>query len=196
MKLQPSRLILLVIALSLGGTVYFLEHRTPSQSNRAEPIFTFNENQVQSLTIKTRQQTLIFSRAEKPSQPQQQSQWLMKTPLQSPASEASVAYLLNLLVSARSDRQLSASVSQRQEFGLDNPLATVTVKLINEEAHQLVLGKPDFNHSFLYAQADPSTLQADLKILLVPTTFENAVNRPLSEWQHSAARKPTTIDPD
>ncbi|CAA9556692.1 hypothetical protein AVDCRST_MAG81-504 [uncultured Synechococcales cyanobacterium] len=204
MKLQASSLILIVIALGLGGTAYLLERHPSSQSEiSGEPIFTFEEDQVQALTIKTRQQTLAFVRSERPRQPQQQSKWLMTTPLKAPASEASVAYLLNLLVSARSDRQLNVSVSQRSEFGLDRPLATIIVKLKNQETHQLVLGKPDFNHSSLYAQAispaegsPPPQIPKNIQVLLVPTTFENAVNRPLPEWKWGNSDQPVPVDPD
>jgi len=203
MKLPASSLILILIALGLGGTIYLLERHPSSQSEiSGEPIFTFKEDQVQALTIKTRQQPLAFARTEQPRQPQQ-SKWLMKTPLKAPASEASVAYLLNLLVSARSDRQLNVSVSQRSEFGLDRPLATIIVTLKNQETHQLVLGKPDFNHSSLYAQAispaegfPPPQTPKNIQVLLVPTTFENAVNRPLPEWKWGNSDQPVPVDPD
>lgn len=199
MKFKSSTLILLVLALGMGGAVYFWE-RQGTRSQLGEPaaaqsIFGFKEDQVQALTIKTQQQTLSFIRAGEPQEKGNQNKWLMKAPTQGPASEASVAYLLNLLVTAKSDRTLTALSSQRREFGLDQPLAIVEVKLNNQETHQLALGGPDFNHSVLYAQADPPAKTAqDLKVVLVPTAFENAVNRPLSEWRSNADTAP--LDPD
>jgi hypothetical protein len=73
---------------------------------------------------------------------------------------------------------------QRQDFGLDEPVGTVEVKLKNQQTHRLILGKPDFNQSFLYAQANPpeNRLEA-IEVLLVPTDLENAVDRPLLEWK-------------
>jgi len=64
------------------------------------------------------------------------------------------------------------------------------VKLKNQRTHQLILGKPDFNRNFLYAQADPAAKPAgNVDVLLVSTDFENAVNRQLSEWKSQDATK-------
>jgi hypothetical protein len=102
------------------------------------------------------------------------------------ASDASVAYLLNLVTSAKFDRKITMNEpqKQRQEYGLDAPLATVEVRLKNQQSHRLVLGKPDFNKSFLYAQVDPpGDVSKALDVVLVPADFENAVDRPVSEWK-------------
>ncbi len=203
MKFKFNTLILLGIALGLGGAVYFWEAQgaslQTSQKAAAQSIFGFKEDQVQALRIKTPQQTLSLVRQNPSGTPAQKNQpWLIKAPIQAPASDASVAYLLNLLVTAKRDRSLSVPATRAREFGLDQPQATVEVKLNNQTTHQLVLGGPDYNHSVLYAQADPPAQPAsDLKVLLVPTAFENAVNRPLSEWQQdNRSNKPTPIDPD
>lgn len=176
MKLKLSTLILLLVALGLGGFVYFFEVRGASQREAVQAekqLFGFTEDQVQAFTIKTKQQVLFFQRSNDQT-------WQMQSPTQAPANDASVAYLLNLLATGTSERSLPVSANQRGEFGLDQPLAIVDVKLNNNETHQLILGKPNFNRSFLYAQADPRASQA--QVLLVSTNFENAVNRPLSEW--------------
>jgi len=52
--------------------------------------FSFEEDQVQSFTVKTRN-TLLFERGNQSSKPK----WLMKAPSQTPASDASVSYLMN-----------------------------------------------------------------------------------------------------
>ena len=99
-----------------------------------------------------------------------------------------MTFLLNLLTTGKSDRTLVMTdpAKQRQEYGLDEPVATVEVKLNNQQSHRLILGKPDFNGTFLYAQADPPADQSEaIEVLLVSPDFENAVNRPLSEWKSS-----------
>jgi len=196
--MKLSTWILVVLALGLGGVVYYLEGQdtsAPGESATARPIFTFQENQVQDLTIKTQQQTLRFVKVGQDRQAA--STWRMQFPVPAPANDASVAYLLNLLATAKSDRTLTPPANQRQEFGLDQPQATVTVKLNNQETHQLVLGKPDFNYSFLYAQVDPpDKTPENLEVLLVPTAFEDAVKRPLSEWRGDQPQGPPAIDPN
>lgn len=187
MKFKLSTLILLLVALGFGGAVYFFEVRGAPQREAAQAekqqLFAFTEDQVQAFTVKTKQQTLSFQRSNDRT-------WQMQTPTQAPADDASVAYLLNLLSTGTSDRTLTVSAKQQREFGLDQPSATVDVRLNNNETHQLILGKPNFNRSFLYAQADPSgDTNQDLKVLLVSMNFENAVNRPLTDWQ--SKKKPS-----
>lgn len=184
MKLQRTTLILLVLALGLGGFVYLYEIKGATQRQEAkakeQQIFSFEEEQVQSFTVKTKEQTLLFERGDKSGKPK----WLMKAPSQTPASDASVSYLMNLLVKGKSDRTIQVPAAQLREYGLDLPQATIVVKLNNQKTHQLILGKPVFNSNFLYAQADsPGLAAGNVDVLLVSTDFENAVNRSLSEWK-------------
>lgn len=187
MKLQRTTLILLLIALGLGGFVYFYEIRGSSQREEVkenkQPIFSFKEDDVQSLTIKTQNQTINLERSGK----SEGTKWLMKSPSVVPASDPIVGYLMNLLVEGKSDRTISISTNQLSEFGLAQPQATIDVKLKNQQNHQLILGQPDFNRRFLYAQADPSTQpKGNINVLLVSTDFENAVKRDISEWKQAA----------
>jgi len=78
-----------------------------------------------NLTVKTKEQTLLFERGNQSSKPK----WLMKAPSQTPASDASVSYLMNLLAKGKSDRAIQVPVAQLQEYGLDQPQATIEVKL-------------------------------------------------------------------
>lgn len=186
MKLQRTTLILILLALGLGGFVYFYEIQgAPTRQEakvKKQQIFSFEEEQVQSFAVKTKEQTLLFERGS------QGIKWLMKAPSKSPASDAAVSYLMNLVVKGKSDRAIQVPVAQLQEYGLEQPQATIEVKLKNQTTHQLILGKPDFNRNFLYAQADPAVKPTgNVNVLLVPTDFENAVNRSLTEWKGKAS---------
>lgn len=98
-----------------------------------------------------------------------------------PANEAHIAFLLNELATGKSDRIIA---DPRIEDGIDKPLAIVDITLNNGKKHQLILGNLNYNNTALYAVADPPTqLTKPLDILLVPIDFQNAVNRPLSEWK-------------
>ena len=189
MKLQRTTLILLLLAPGLGGVVYFYEIQGATQRQevkaKKQQIFSFDKEQVQSFTVKTKEQTLQFERGHNSGNPL----WLMKAPSETPASDASVSYLMDLLVKGN-ERVLSVPVNQRQQFGLEQPQATIEVKLKNQQTHQLILGKSDFNRNFLYAQADPPAQPTEnVNVLLVSTDFENAVNRQLSEWKSDTSDK-------
>lgn len=184
MKLQKTTLILILLAFGLGGFVYFYEIKgTPQREeikDNKQQIFSFKEDDVQSLTVKTKNQTLNLERSGKSDE----SKWEIKSPEVAPASNAIVGYLMNLLVEGKSERMISVPANQLTEFSLDQPQATIDIKLKNQKTHQLILGKPDFNRRFMYAQADPPAKpDGNVNVLLVSTDFENAVNRELSEWK-------------
>jgi hypothetical protein len=181
--IQPVTLVLVLAAALLGGVVYLTEVRSSSQPETetaaapSQKLFAFTEDQVQSFIVKTPLRSIAFRRDD-------DGNWQMREPERTAADEASVAYLLNLLATASSDRVITAAAAEQRDFGFDQPLATIDVTLGTQERHQLVLGGYDFNRSFIYAQADPPTDSgADLKVLLVSPEFENAVSRPLAEWQ-------------
>ena len=184
MKLPRTTLILISLALGLSGFVYFYEIQGKTQreevKKQQQQIFSFTEDDIQSLTVKTQDITLNLERNTEA----ENSRWLLTYPTTEPANDAIVAYLTNLLVKGESDRTLSITANQRAEFGLEQPLATININLKNQKTHQLILGKPDFNNRFLYAQADAATPENDnINVLLVSRDFANAVNRELSEWQ-------------
>ncbi|MBN3941528.1 DUF4340 domain-containing protein [Nostoc sp. NMS9] len=185
MKLPRTTLILILLALGLGGFVYFYEIRGATQreeiKEQKQKIFSFGEDDVQSLTIKTKKFTLNLERSpESSSNPK----WLIKSPISGPANDAIVSYLMDLLVKDNSDRTLSTPAKHLGEFALDPPQATINITLKNRQSHQLILGKSNFNGRFLYAQADPAAKpDGNINVLLVSTDFANAVNRELSEWK-------------
>jgi hypothetical protein len=186
MKLQRTTLILILLALALGGFVYFHEFYFPAEQQKAlqkkQQIFSFSSDDVKSLTVKTKNYTLGLERNQSSERPK----WLITSPLQTPASDAIVSYLMDLLVKGKSDRALSIPAEQLREFGLDRPQATIDIVLKNQKTHQLILGKPDFNGRFVYAQADPAPQNhGNVSVLLVSKDFENAVNRELSEWKEN-----------
>ncbi|GET41078.1 DUF4340 domain-containing protein [Microseira wollei] len=238
MKLQQSTWILILAAILLGGIVYVyeIEGRPQREATKAleNKLFDFQENDVQSVTLKTKDKTLLFERnSQPPSGNSTQPKWLMTvlemakstptpTPTQTPvaiatppnptqtpvalatpptptpqatpiapppetnltkvpANEAYVVFLLDQMVKGKGDR---ITIDPRIDYGLNQPQATIDVKLNNGKTHQLILGKPNFNNTSVYAIADP-TAQGNQspQILVISNNFENAVNRPLSEWK-------------
>ncbi|MHC5932996.1 DUF4340 domain-containing protein [Nostoc sp.] len=184
MKLPRTTLILILLALGLGGFVYFYEIRGATVreeiKEQKQQIFSFAADDVQFLTVKTKKLTLNLERNPESSNPK----WLIKSPVSEPANDAIVSYLMDLLLKGKSDRTLSTPAKQLEEFGLDQPQATINITLKNRQSHQLILGKSNFNGRFLYAQADPATKpDGNINVLLVSTDFANAVNRELSEWK-------------
>lgn len=217
MKLQRTPLILLAIAVLLGGVVYLVEsQRTVQQEvtakNQEQRLFAFEESQVQALTLTRPQQALSFNKVPadqaktpvaspvttpNPTVTTQSTPmvWMMTAPEKKLANEAAIAFLVNLIATGKKQESLTVPISRQAEFGLDKPLATIEVKLQDQQTHRLILGKPNFDRSGLYARLDPPTTPTQaLALVIVPIDFESAVNRPLAEWQQSdrpPAGKPT-----
>lgn len=181
MKIKPTTLFLVLTALLLGG-IALLVAQTPDQTSQevnsqSQDLFAFTEDQVQAMTLTTQSRTYKFER-------DQAGKWQIVEPEKTAANDASVAFLLDQLATAKTDRALTITASEKADFGFDQPLATIDITLKNQQTHQLVLGKYDFNRSFIYALADPTTdANADLAVALVSPNFENAVSRPPEEWK-------------
>lgn len=201
MKFQRTSVLLVAAALLLGGIVYYSESSNQPQpeesKTESQPLFNFKEADVQAFTVKTPKQTVSFEKTGQTVASAKQSLWNMTAPEKTQASDGAVAFLLNLMATGKSDRTLTIPAARKAEFGLDQPSATIDVKLANQQTHQLVLGKPIFNRSFLYALADPaSNPKQDLSILLVPIDFQNAVDRPLEEWKKEKPKpKDSKVNP-
>ncbi|MGH2414829.1 MAG: DUF4340 domain-containing protein, partial [Microcystaceae cyanobacterium] len=149
---------------------------------KQQRIFDFEEQDIKNLKIEVHGKTLEFERTQDVNQP-----WQMKQPENVPASNAAVSFLVNLLNIGKSDRTFKISSEQRQDYGLDQPLARVEIQLKNQEKHELILGKPDFENRFIYAQVAPQNQPArELSIILVPRDFQYAVERELKEWKSTS----------
>ncbi|MEQ9670355.1 DUF4340 domain-containing protein [Coleofasciculus sp. G2-EDA-02] len=196
MKLQKTTWVLLIVALLLGGFVYFYEIvGTPQREAAKEAekqLFGFEEDEIQRVNVYIDEDSFKFEWVSEP-----EPGWRMTEPKDVPASDPSVSFLLNLLVEGKSDRTIpNVSPESLKEYGLDKPQAMVTVRLKNDETHEILLGKPDFNNSFLYAQVDSfSDKSQRSNVFLVPRDFEYAVNRPLSEWEQSKEDTPEETAP-
>ncbi|WP_353932695.1 DUF4340 domain-containing protein [Okeanomitos corallinicola TIOX110] len=181
--MKKSTLILMLLALGLGGFVYFAEIRGANKQEEVkqtqQPIFAFSADDVQSLSIQTNESTINIERSDKAEAPK----WLLKSPISANANDAIVTYLMDLLV-GKGEKITSTTSNQISEFGLDKPLATIEIKLKNQQSHKLIIGKSNFSNSLLYAQIAPgNNSDENMQLFLVSNNFANAVNRELSEWQ-------------
>jgi hypothetical protein len=193
MKLKSSTLVLMAAALLSTGGIYLWEN-SRSQKDLAsdptkvtKPLFDLKETDITQLTITSKNPTLKLEKAAKG--------WQLTAPKTSPANEGTVTFLLNLLATGTSEQTLQVEPAQLKEFGLEQPTATLSFQLKNQKTHQVTLGKQNFNQSAVYAQIDSDSATAKKKeVVLVPTGFLDAINRPLAEWQVKVSPpKPTPL---
>mgnify|MGYP006425969485 CR=1 FL=1 len=180
--MQKTTLFLVLVALALGGYVYFYEIKPQSQEETAteseQGLFSFTEEQVQRLMIKREAgDNLEFIRLETSA-----SSWRMKRPEGTPAEESAIVFLLDLLIQESRPKTFEVAADQLEEYGLKNPLATINIELENNEQHQVILGNPTFDENGIYGQINPQDNQ-QAEIYILPLNFQDAVERPLSAWK-------------
>ena len=193
MKLKLQTIVLVAIALLSAVGLYFWDKtRTPDPSSIAgkttgSPLFTVQEADITQVDIQSKQNRVALER--------QPSGWRLTAPKPGPADEATVAFLLNLLATGRSERTLSANTAQLQQYGLDQPVATVSFKAKTGQTHQIQLGSQTYDQSSIYALVDAGekapAAAAKVSVALLPTSFLSAIQRPLSEWQVKPKPKPS-----
>lgn len=104
------------------------------------------------------------------------------------ANEAYVSFLLEQLVSDRSQQTLTATPAQIKEYGLNPPFAIIEVILKDQKIHQMILGKSEFSGNAIYAQINPPLPETENQtVLVVSKNFEYAVDRTLEDWKQPAA---------
>ena len=187
MKLTKSTWILIFLALILGGWVYFYEIKGSEKRSQIETkqqqIFNFTEAEVQQIIITKPQEILEFVRTGNQNQT-----WQMKQPEDVPASDASIAFLLDLIAQGQRDRAFTIPSSNLSQYGLDDNSTKITIELNNQERHELIVGNSNLSDRFVYAQVNSltnnhKTTQIETKVILVPKNWHYAVNRDLSEWK-------------
>lgn len=194
MKLQRTTLALLISAIALGGAVYLFETvhqvRKAEQARQAKRIFQFTEEQITGLTIAVQERNLnnrhedhrfVFERDR--SQPETE-QWQMKAPEEGTVDAAKVEFLTNLLVQGERKLDFVIDVDERQDYGLDDPFASITIELAGQAEPEIIhLGAANFDNKLIYAQINPDDQpEKEQGVLVVPLELQYAVERDAEEW--------------
>ncbi|XFA73900.1 DUF4340 domain-containing protein [Thermosynechococcaceae cyanobacterium Okahandja] len=186
--IRTKTLILLATAAILGGGLFLFEQQLP-QPNGADqpvkaPLFGFQEADVVALRIVAPQYTLNLKK-------QETGTWLIDREQDVPAEEGTVVFLLNLLATGQRDRSLDVPASRAADYGLSPPKATIDITLKDGSQHQLLLGNPTFDGLQLYGEIDPQPEPRDtMTVTLVPLDLQNAIERPLIEWERQPRPTP------
>jgi Domain of unknown function (DUF4340) len=185
MKPKSKTILLLAVALlSASGLYIWDKNRTPTadsadSKSTGDALFAVREADIDRIDIQLQSQ----SQNGRVSLNRQPKGWQIEAPKPGPADDATVAFLLNLLATGRSERSLAVESSGLKQFGLDRPAATLTFRLKNQKTHELRLGAQTFNQSSVYAIVDAPKTDPKTAVVLLPTSFLNAVSRPLSDWK-------------
>ena len=182
MQLKKTTWILMITALVLSVWVTLsgeFQKRQEMKNITAQKIFNVEEEQIQKIIINQKDLTLEFEAIS-----EQESSWSMVQPEKTLADDAAISFLTELLVSDTSDRVITLNPSSLAEYGLDQPIATITFVTTDGKTHKINLGKSTIGDRFIYAQiVDQST--ANNKVILVSKNWQYAVERDYQEWKET-----------
>lgn len=146
-----SLILATVILLALGGTLYWSEHRKPSEdptkasADTAPAILKLDQSTITKVEIKKRDAEPIV--LDKNSA----GNWQIEQPKAYNADQSSVSGLLSSLSSLGSERVVEDKAADLKPYGLDQPAAEIDVGEKNNNSQKLLIGDDTPTGSAVYA---------------------------------------------
>ncbi|MBI3662699.1 MAG: DUF4340 domain-containing protein [Acidobacteria bacterium] len=152
--MRKSTLLVVLLAVSLGGAVWYFEFKREKPAEDAaaasKPLFSFKQEEVVALTVARGGVTLALEKRG--------SGWRITQPLDSSADAGTADALLSSIAFSRISRTFPVTPPGSPEalkgFGLDAPVVALTIKLKSGSEHRLRLGAKDFTGGYVYALVD------------------------------------------
>ena len=169
MRGAKSFLILVIVALALGGYYFFVESkREPagSASTKKDHAFTFELDKVEEIQVRAAggDSTTLKKTGEK---------WQITAPEALDADESEVSTLVSTLRSLEIQRVLDEAPTAVTQFGLEPVRAGVGFRLAGETTmHKLDLGNKTPTGGDLYARVDGQP-----RVLLISSYVEDSLNK-------------------
>lgn len=173
-----STLILLVVALGLGGYLYFVESERPvADENAKKKVFTYDSTKINQLQIKssTGEVTALRKGAN--------DVWTIVQPTNAPADRNVVSDLVTNLANLEEQRSVDENAADLKAYGLAEPVVDVTFHVDGEkEPKRILLGDKTPANSGTYAKLPSSN-----RIFLVGSTVETAADKSTFDLRDKAA---------
>jgi Domain of unknown function (DUF4340) len=178
LMIRKSTLLVLLAAVVLGATVYFLDWRKSQKESEKPPVdaeklaYAIQPQDINSLTIEhpgnSAEPLLHFEKRN--------GNWQITQPLMTLADESSLEGIVDSLSSARIAQNEPGTPDRLKVFGLDPPAVLVEFQLQNGTKHTLALGHKDFTGISAYAIVDGAKDVALLPESLLVSTSKSLQN--------------------
>lgn len=183
--MKKSTLILLLIAAIAGAAVYYLEYKPgkprDEEPDKTRPAFGFTRDEITAISVTKAGQTVsLESKGDK---------WLITQPVSASADESAVNALIADVVSARIERELSASAEDARSYGLADPAVRVEIKLKNGQTRKIDLGQKDVLGSSVYARIDGGD-----KVAMLPAAVLTSSDKGLKDLRDQSLLGATQFD--
>jgi len=169
--IKKPALILLAIAIILGGTVYYFDWKRGSseKTDTFKRAFNFQASDISAM---------ILSHPSQPSEPaihfvKRGDSWQIVDPVETNADQSTVDGIADQVAGAEITATEPGTPDRLKAFGLDPPQASLELDLANGSKHTLLLGSKTFDNASVYAIVDGGQQVGLLPELLSASTARN-----------------------
>jgi hypothetical protein len=173
-----STLILLVVALGLGGYLYFVESERPvAEENAKKKVFSYDSAKINQIQIKSSAGAVTALRKGA------NDTWAIVQPADAPADRNSVSDVVTNLANLEEQRVVDENAADLKAYGLAEPRVDVTFQVDGDkEPKRILLGEKTPASSGTYAK-----LASGNRVFLVNSTVETAVDKSTFDFRDKTA---------
>ena len=173
-----STLILLVIALGLGGYLYFVESERPvADPDAKKQVFTYDAAKINQVQIKSSggEVTALRKGAD--------DTWTIVQPVNAPGDRNSISDVVTNLSKLEEQRVVDENAADLKAYGLAEPRIDVTFQVDGDkEPKRILLGEKTPSSSGTYAK-----LPSVNRVFLVDISVETALDKPTFDFRDKSA---------
>ena len=172
-----STVILLVVALGLGGYLYFVESERPvTDENAKKKIFTYETDKITEVQVKSTSGTTALRKGA-------DGTWTIVQPVQAPADRNSVNDVITNVANLEEEREVDPNAADLKAYGLAAPAIDITFQVEGDkEAKRILIGDKTPSSSHVYAK-----LPATNRVFLVGTALHTAADRSTFDFRDKSA---------
>ena len=173
-----STLVLFVLAVALGGYLYFVESkRTVPDENAKKKVFTSDAAKINQLQIKSPTGEVTGLRKGT------NDTWTIVQPVEAPADRNGVSDIVTNLANLEEQREVDPNASDLKAYGLADPRIDVTFHLEGEkEPKRILLGDKTPGGTGVYAK-----LPAGNRVFLVEASLDTTLNKSTFDFRDKTA---------
>ena len=173
-----STLVLLVLALTVGGYLYFVESKRPAGDENAKAkVFTADAAKINQLQIKSSAGEVTGLRKG------DNDTWTIVQPVEAPADRNSVSDIVTNLANLEEEREVDPSAPDLKTYGLAEPRIDVTFHVEGEkEPRRILFGDKTPGGTAVYAK-----LPSGNRVFLVGTSLDASLDKSTFDFRDKMA---------
>lgn len=173
-----STLILFVLALAVGGYLYFVESKRPVENADAKKkVFSYEADKITQLQIKSSAGEVTSLRKGT------DGAWTIVEPTSAPADRNAVSEVVTNLASLEEEREIDPNAADLKAYGLAQPGVDITFHVEGDkEPKRIQFGDKTPSSNGVYAK-----LPSGNRVFLVSTSLQTAADKPAFDFRDKSA---------